>query len=139
MDLSKKRIGKRASDAWRSRVGGSIRRARSKAGLTQSQLGDLVGIAWTTLSRIERGEVVPDYATVEAVADRLGLAIDDLTGRITQQSIDAEGESHLKDAPLPPEAVLDSFEDLQGQIDAIREFVGMRSEPAAKRAWRRSA
>jgi transcriptional regulator with XRE-family HTH domain len=130
-----------ASDAWKQRIGAAVKAARERAGMSQATLADLVGANLSTVSDIERGVSVPNLSTAWAIADRLALALDDLVGRdsVKPPATVAEGGPRSQEAPLPAGAVLDSFEELQGQIDAIRDFVGMQSEPRAKRAWRRSA
>ncbi|MHB8703719.1 MAG: helix-turn-helix transcriptional regulator [Candidatus Tyrphobacter sp.] len=136
-----KRAGRAASGAWKHRIGAGVKAARERAGMSQAVLADLVGANLSTVSDIERGVSVPSLSTAWAIADRLGVSLDDLVNRdgLTQPESAGVAEPHSQEAPLPAAAVLDSFEEIQVQIDAIREFVGMQSEPAAKRAWRRSA
>lgn len=52
----------------------SVRHYRCKAGLTQSQLADLVGTTKNTISRIERGESTPSVILAIKIVDVLGLA-----------------------------------------------------------------
>lgn len=56
--------------------GGSvIRRARTRAGLTQTQLARMVATTDSALSRWEHGRVEPAYATVERCVAACGLTL----------------------------------------------------------------
>jgi transcriptional regulator with XRE-family HTH domain len=57
-------------------LGGSIRRLRLMRGLARAEFP---GLDEKSLARIERGEVErPRRATLEAIAKRLGVAVDEL-------------------------------------------------------------
>lgn len=50
------------------KVGGKIRLARRKAGMTQEDLAEKVGVHLSTLGRIERGESNPPLQTINKIA-----------------------------------------------------------------------
>lgn len=52
----------------------TLRRLRSRAGLTLQQLSERVGISPSTLSKIENGQLSPTYEKIAALA--LGLEVD---------------------------------------------------------------
>ena len=51
----------------------TLKRAREKRRLTFAQLAEKSGVHKATVARIERGEVEPMHATVNALEDALGL------------------------------------------------------------------
>jgi len=55
------------------RSGDLVYLARTRAGLTQAQLGGRAGIAQNAVSRIERGEVDAGYGTVTALVRSCGF------------------------------------------------------------------
>jgi len=61
-------------------IGQSVRRARKRLLLTQSDLAASAGVMLDTLSRIERGLVDPWRTTIEKIAKALDLRVEDLTG-----------------------------------------------------------
>ena len=56
-------------------IGEAIRRARKDAGLTQTQLGELVGLSDRTVREIEKGAGTPSLGAVAAAANALGLKL----------------------------------------------------------------
>jgi transcriptional regulator with XRE-family HTH domain len=50
--------------------------ARSRAGLTQAELGARAGMAQNGVSRIERGEVDPSFGTVLRLVHACGLEVE---------------------------------------------------------------
>ena len=46
---------KRASTEWRARIGTGIRAARTRAGYSQAELANQIGVDMSTISDIERG------------------------------------------------------------------------------------
>lgn len=79
-----------------------IRELRTKKNLTMKQLGDIVGVAESTISLYERGKRQPDFETLKHLADFFEVSIDYLLG--------AEGE---KIKPAVPELPSDEQEFLK--------------------------
>jgi transcriptional regulator with XRE-family HTH domain len=63
-------------------VASRIRTARLAAGLTQRQLAAETGLAVSTVSRIERGHVLPSLASLE----RMATAMQTTVSRLTQET-----------------------------------------------------
>lgn len=61
-------------------IGGNIKAARKKAGLTQKQLGDLCGMADSAIRRYESGRGNPTTKTLTRIAEALGVSIVELCG-----------------------------------------------------------
>lgn len=57
-------------------VGASIKRARERAGLTQEQLSELIGIGTKSLSAVERGTVGISLTTLQRICDVLSVSSD---------------------------------------------------------------
>ncbi len=60
------------------RFGEKLRTLRERRGLSQRQLGDMLGVTRTHVSRMERGEKTPNVAMVLKVADIFGVTTDQL-------------------------------------------------------------
>ncbi len=57
-------------------VGSNIKRARERAGLTQEQLSELIGIGPKSLSAAERGAVGISLTTLQKLCDTLSVSSD---------------------------------------------------------------
>ena len=57
-------------------VGSNIKRARERAGLTQEQLSELIGIGPKSLSAVERGAVGVSLTTLQKLCDTLSVSSD---------------------------------------------------------------
>ena len=55
-------------------LGRGLRQVRVKRKLTQAELGALVGLPQSHISKIERGETDMQWTTLEQVANALGLS-----------------------------------------------------------------
>jgi transcriptional regulator with XRE-family HTH domain len=55
-------------------IGKSLQNARTARGLTQAELGTLVGLPQSHISKIERGETDFQWTTLEQVANAVGLS-----------------------------------------------------------------
>lgn len=60
--------------------GNRLRELRVEFGLTQKQLADALGLAFSTISMYERGIREPDFVTMEAIADYFNVSMDYLHG-----------------------------------------------------------
>jgi transcriptional regulator with XRE-family HTH domain len=65
-------------EAWLCAVGERIRQARRAKGLTQTELGEAVGLATATISDIERGESRTSVYNLRRIAQALDIAVGDL-------------------------------------------------------------
>jgi transcriptional regulator with XRE-family HTH domain len=55
-------------------IGQSLQHARTARGLTQAELGTLVGLPQSHISKIERGETDFQWTTLEQIANAVGLS-----------------------------------------------------------------
>ncbi len=55
-------------------IGKRLQQARTARGLTQAELGALVGIPQSHISKIERGETDFQWTTLEQIANAVGLS-----------------------------------------------------------------
>lgn len=74
------------------KFGGFIQELRRELGLTQSQLGDRLGVTDKAISRWERGVGFPDISLLEPLAEALGISVMELmrTERMDNETIPAE-------------------------------------------------
>lgn len=70
----------RRGDVQRA-LGKNLRQARERAGLTQEVVAERSGVHPTEVSRIESGKRDPRIATVEALAEAVGVSVSDLLVR----------------------------------------------------------
>lgn len=75
------------------RIGANIKREREKAGFTQDQFSELLGIGSKSLSSIERGVVGVSLATLMKICDILHISANMLLYEQTQ-------ENHLESMTL---------------------------------------
>lgn len=68
-------------------IGMKIREFRTKKGLTQEELGQLVGVTTQAVSKWERGGA-PDAEILPRIADALGVSVDALFGRAPGGSLE---------------------------------------------------
>ena len=61
-------------------IGSKIRRIRLERGLTQEEVASHLGISFQSISKWERGEGYPDITMLPALANYLGISIDELLG-----------------------------------------------------------
>lgn len=122
-----KRNELRLSESWRRRVGVALRAARAKAKLTQPKLAEKAGLDWTTISQIENGASAPDLATMEAIADALGVTLDVAAGRPTAGASGfwtdwptAEAGSTQPATSVEKEPLAGRVATLEAGLDAVR-------------------
>ena len=77
-------------------IGERIKAAREKAGLTQVQLGEKVGVSGVAIMRYENGTREPRYDRLKRISDALGISIYELFDGST---VDADGTINIWPAP----------------------------------------
>ena len=68
-------------------LGKKIKQLRFKAGLTQEQLADKLGIGAQSVSKWENAVAMPDITTLPLLAEIFGVSIDDLFDLTTEQRL----------------------------------------------------
>ncbi len=61
-------------------MGENIRAERKRQLLTIERLAEMVGVTENFLGKIERGESMPSFSTIDNIACALGVSIDSLKG-----------------------------------------------------------
>ena len=61
-------------------IGINIKRLRQNKGVTQEQLGEVLGISGQAVSKWENESALPDIMTLPKLADYFGISIDELMG-----------------------------------------------------------
>lgn len=81
---------KQKGDGWRGRApsgfGARLRALRTSAGLTQGQLADRAGIHRVTVAKLEAGTQEPAWPLVCALAEALGILVDEFRLKTTGQA-----------------------------------------------------
>lgn len=104
-------------------LGDNMMLLRKKKGLSQADLGKLIGTSGDVIGRYERGDIKPSIEVVTNIAEALGVSIDYLVGK-TKIVMDKETVDRLEDiSELPEEKKNYVF----GLIDmALRDFKAKR-------------
>ncbi len=98
--------------------------------MTQSDLAAVVGVDIATISNTERGVSVPDFATIESVADILVVSLDDLVGRDSEWTKPQSGDEKVSPFQNP----WPTISKLQAQLDKLTaELRTVRNQPAEGR------
>ena len=97
-------------------LGKKIRQLRFKAGLTQEQLADKLGIGAQSVSKWENGLSMPDISALPLIAEIFGVTIDDLFDLTTDQRLNRIENRMDAEEELPAD-VFREFEDfLQAEL-----------------------
>ena len=92
-------------------LGKKIKQLRFKAGLTQEQLAEQLGIGPQAVSKWENAVAMPDITTLPLLAEIFGVSIDDLFDLSTEQRLNRIENRMDREAELPPDVFRD-YEDL---------------------------
>lgn len=96
-----------------------LRELRLKRGMTQTQVGDLIGVSCVTIGRYEAGEREPSNAKIAALADYFGVSVDYLMGHDEQlQSSHSPADRQRRDVEAMLRAMSEA--DLEKVYDYAR-------------------
>ena len=97
-------------------LGKKIRTLRFKAGLTQEQLAEKLGIGAQSVSKWENAATMPDITLLPLLAETFGVSIDDLFDLTTEQRFSRiEHRMDIED-DLPQDVFLEYEEFLKAQL-----------------------
>ena len=97
-------------------MGKIIKQLRLKAGLTQEQLAEKIGIGSQSVSKWENSVAMPDITTLPLLAEIFGVSIDDLFDLSSEQRLKRIENSLDITDPLPQDLFREYEEYLKTQI-----------------------
>lgn len=80
-------------------LGSTIAQLREKKGWTQGELGRMVGMTQSSISRIEKGQSSPDANQVRVIARAFGMSATDFTSIVEDAEARAEQATESQDVP----------------------------------------
>ena len=92
--------------------GKALQRIRKEQGLTQETLGEMSGASTVTISRIERGVIVPSISTLIAICNALEVGTDSVLSAYINTA-----------APIRWTALADNLEKLDASKKARAEAI----------------
>jgi transcriptional regulator with XRE-family HTH domain len=116
----------RSKTTTRNPIGPAVRRLRQGRGLTQKELAEDVGCADETISRIERGRLVPSVELASALAQALNVAMEEL-----QAPGDRKVDDKLRQSERRLLAAVRDLDDAQVDdvVRALRLLLGVGRRP----------
>ena len=100
-------------------MGKKIRQLRFKAGLTQEQLADRLGIGPQSVSKWENAVAMPDITLLPLIAEIFGVSIDDLFDLTTEQRLNRIENRMDAEAELPQDVFWEYEEFLKAQLNDV--------------------
>ena len=97
-------------------LGKKIKQLRFKAGLTQEQLAEKLGIGPQSVSKWENAVAMPDITTLPLLAETFGVSIDDLFDLTAEQRMKRIENRMDIEAELPQDVFAEYEEYLQAQL-----------------------
>ncbi|MBR3381775.1 MAG: helix-turn-helix domain-containing protein [Clostridia bacterium] len=98
-------------------LGKKIKQLRFKAGLTQEQLADKIGIGAQSVSKWENSVAMPDITTLPLIAEVFGVSIDDLFDLTNEQRLNRIENRLDAEDELPRDVFAEFEEFLKTQLD----------------------
>lgn len=99
-------------------LGQKIKQLRFKAGLTQDQLAQRLGVTPQSVSKWENAASMPDITLLPALAGEFGVSIDDLFDLSAEQKLQRIENRMDTESELPGDLFLDYEEYLKEQLNA---------------------
>ena len=106
-------------------LGKKIRQLRFRAGLTQEQLAERMGVGAQSVSKWENAVSMPDITSLPLLAEIFGVSIDDLFDLSAEQRLNRIENRMDMEEELPPDVFLEYEDFLKSQLT---------NEPYKKRA-----
>lgn len=98
-------------------LGKKIKQLRFKAGLTQEQLAEKLGIAAQSVSKWENAAAMPDITTLPLLAEIFGVSIDDLFDLTTEQRLNRIENRMDAEEELPADIFREFENFLQAELN----------------------
>ena len=98
-------------------LGKKIKQLRFKAGLTQEQLAEKLGIGAQSVSKWENAVAMPDITTLPLLAEVFGVSIDDLFDLTTEQRLNRIENRMDAEDELPADIFREFESFLQAELN----------------------
>ena len=98
-------------------IGKKIKQLRYKAGLTQEQLAEKLGIGAQSVSKWENAVAMPDITTLPLLAEIFGVSIDDLFDMTTEQRLNRIENRMDAEEELPADVFREFESFLQAELN----------------------
>lgn len=98
-------------------LGKRIKQLRFKAGMTQEQLAEKLGIGAQSVSKWENAVAMPDITALPLLAEIFGVTIDDLFDLTTEQRLNRIENRMDAEEELPADVFLEYEAFLQGKLN----------------------
>lgn len=95
-------------------LGERVRDRREKLGLTQAELGKLVGVGPNQIGGMESGRTTPSFKVFVALGDVLGVSLDWLASRDAKYSIESQVTKTYSRAKLT--RIVDSLSEIDVDV-----------------------
>lgn len=83
-------------------LGDNMMLLRKKKGLSQAELGKMIGTSGDVVGRYERGDISPSIEVVSKIADALEVSVDYLIGK-TRMELDKDTMRRIEDISALPQ------------------------------------
>lgn len=105
-------------------IGDQIKAARKKYGMTQVELGNKIGVKGATVTRYEKGVIIPNFDTLKKIANALSI---DITELLSDEQLDSR---RLNAANYGLLAVLETvYDSVNLKWDQEYDYDGVPVEP----------
>lgn len=109
------------------RIGRNIAEARRTTKRTQAEVAEKLGIDTGSLSRMERGVILPNIPMLDKIADELGVALWQLVGTASLSSSSVSENISAQLEQLPPS-------ERRFLLNQIEEWVNKLAELSSKKS-----
>ena len=97
---------------------------RVEHGLSLRKLSEQIGVSFTTLARIERGDGAPSLSTRIALLEWLGLDATTEREQLMRQSPDFSLRSRVGNLEFLVETLVEALRDLQAEVRTLQGGTG---------------
>ncbi len=117
-------------------LGKKIKQLRVKAGMTQEQVAEKLGIGAQSVSKWENSVAMPDITALPLIAEIFGVTIDDLFDLTVEQRLSRIENRMDAEEDLPRDVFFEFEEFLKSQLDS-EEYKKRATELIAYLYWHR--
>lgn len=100
-------------------IGTKIKDARKRAGLTQEELANLIGVKRSVISKYENGQIEPRFQTIREIANALDITITEFLPPSQYSYINTETGERTNKRESPREAFIDLMDSTAKRLNEL--------------------